>query len=130
MAHYHWRERTSTDPTWSATVARVIRLAATKAKTEVETIPIFVPGTNSLLFHAAGMAHRRLRTALLAHEFLNKKKSAVELRVGRAISSDKLLAMASDEERIQYLRWRTYLLADRESFKPRTTRRLLTRPRG
>jgi putative hemolysin len=44
----------------------------------------------------------------------------VELRIGRPVPADKLLAFSSDQERIQYLRWRTYLLAERQSIQPRT----------
>jgi putative hemolysin len=114
VSHFQWRERASVDPPWSPTVARLISLAARKGA-KAQVVPVYVPGHNSFLFHAAGMAHARLRTALLAREFFNKKKSSIELRVGRPVPADKLLGMASDEERIQYLRWRTYLLAKRKA---------------
>jgi putative hemolysin len=126
VSHFQWRERASVDPAWSPTVARLIGLAARRGA-KAQVVPVYVPGKNSFLFHAAGMAHPVLRTALLAHEFFNKKKTVVELHVGRAVSAEKLLAMGSDEERIQYLRWRTYLLAGRQAYKARTKHPLLPR---
>lgn len=119
VSHFHWRERASTDPAWNASVVRLIALAA-RAGHPPLTVPIFVPGSNGFGFHAAGVIHANLRTALLALEFLNKKQRAVELRVGKPITFERLARMESDEERIQYLRWRTYLLANRSAFKPKT----------
>jgi putative hemolysin len=73
------------------------------------------------VFQTAGLIHPRVRTALLARELLNKKGTRVDLRIGTPIAGEKLLAIATDEERIQYLRWRTYLLATRNQFKPKTS---------
>ena len=119
VSHYQWSERASVDPPWDAAIAQMITLAAKTGRPPV-VVPVFVPGSNSLAFHAAGMVHPGLRTALLARELFNKQRAAVELRVGRAVSFEKLAALPSDLERIQYLRWRTYLLANRHSFKPNT----------
>jgi putative hemolysin len=115
VSHFQWSKRAAIDPAWSPTVARLIRMAARACQGQIQIVPVFVPGTNSLLFHAAGMAHPKLRTALLAHEFNNKKRRTIELHIGRPVGVDKLFMMDTDEERIRYLRWRTYLLADRES---------------
>lgn len=119
VSHFHWRERASTDPAWNASVVRLIALAARAGKHPV-IVPLFVPGSNGFGFHAAGMIHPNLRTALLAREFFNKRRRDIELRVGSPIPFERLARMDSDDERVQYLRWRTYLLANRRAFKPRT----------
>lgn len=123
VSYFHYRDRGSRDPAWNPHVSRLISMAA-RAGTPLQVVPAFVPGSNSLLFHAAGMIHSRFRTALLAHELFNKRGASVEVRFGRPVAPARLLAMESDVERIQYLRWRTYLLADRPAFKPNTRRPL------
>jgi putative hemolysin len=119
VSHFQWQQRASTDPAWSPAVARLIALAAHRG-VRAPTIPVYVPGSNSVAFHLAGLVHPRLRTALLARELFNKERREVELRIGRPVPADKLLALPSDQERIHYLRWRTYLLAERAGLEPRT----------
>lgn len=96
------------DPAWSETVARLLR------HTEASALPMFIDGRNSALFHLAGLVHPRLRTALLPHEFLNKRSRAIELRCASPIANTRLRAFDSDQKLIQHLRWRTYLLAHRD----------------
>lgn len=54
---------------------------------------------------------------------------AVELRVGSPIPNRKLLEISTAKERTEYLRWRTYLLAGRNAYEPRTSLPLLSRSR-
>ncbi len=100
---------------------------ASRRAPELAVTPVYVDGANSVLFQLLGLLHPRLRTALLARELLNKRQARIEVRIGSAIPVSKLLAIPSDDERIAYLRWRTYLLAERNSFKPRTNLPLLRR---
>jgi putative hemolysin len=106
---------------WSASVARLIALAG-----DVTVVPAWVSGSNSLTFRMASLVHRRLGTALLVRELLNKRGSTVRVRFGRAVSSNRLAGFESDEDRIAYLRWRTDLLGVNDSgrvergIKPRT----------
>ncbi|MBN8459535.1 MAG: lysophospholipid acyltransferase family protein [Verrucomicrobia bacterium] len=95
-----------TDPPWSDTVARIIRLSG------ATVVPVFFAGSNGPLFQLAGMLHPRLRTALLPKELLNKRQRTITPRVGNPIRFKKLEHM-SDEEMIGHLRVRTYHLADR-----------------
>ncbi len=44
----------------------------------------------------------------------------MDVRIGSAIAAEKLLAIRTDEARSDYLRWRTYLLAARNTYKPST----------
>jgi len=114
VSHFRWRDRTVTDGDWNTSVARLAGIA------DVPVVPLYVEGTNSLMFQLAGMAHSAFRTALLCRELLNKHGRCVEVRAGAAIPPDKLKAMPGAREQTDYLRWRTYLLASREAFKPRT----------
>ncbi len=124
VSHFEWRQRRSCDPAWSPTVARMLRLAARGGGAGVtpQVVPLFLDGANSPLFHMAGMIHPRLRTALLARELMNKRRTVVRMRIAKPVTFGKLDAMGSDKERIEYLRWRTYLLDKREEDHPKKPR--------
>src|SRR5262249_46784128 len=119
VSHFQWRERAVTDGEWNPAVTRLVSLAARKG-CRTQLVPAYIAGANSLLFQLAGLMHGALRTALLGRELLNKRGQRVEVRIGTPIAPDKLLAMPGAKEQTDYLRWRTYLLARRERFKPRT----------
>ena len=119
VSHFQWKQRAVTDPQWNVSVARILEAAARRAA-GLSIVPAYVDGANSVLFQLLGLLHPRLRTALLARELLNKRQARVELRIGSPIAVEKLLAIRADEERVAYLRWRTYLLAERKHYKPRT----------
>lgn len=108
VSSFDWQSREARDREWHPSIARMIRLA------EACVIPMFLDGSNSALFQMAGMLHPRLRTALLAREFVNKRRAIVQLRVGKPVLYGKLQSMKDDRERIAYLRWRTDLLGRRE----------------
>ena len=114
VSHFRWNDRTVTDGEWNTSAARMAGIA------DVPVVPLYVDGTNSLMFQFAGLAHSAFRTVLLCRELLNKSGRCVEVRAGAAIQPDKLKAMPTAREQTDYLRWRTYLLASREPFKPRT----------
>ena len=120
VSHFQWKQAGIADPVWSPMVARLLRCAA-KLGHEAVVTPIYVSGSNSMLFHMGGMIHPRIRTALLPRELINKRGATVELRVGEVVDFDKLRNLTSDEECVDYLRWRTYLLARRRPFKARTS---------
>src|SRR5689334_17619171 len=72
VSHFQWKERAIADPEWNPAVARMVRIALRKG-CRVPVVPAYVEGANSPLFHVAGLAHPRLRTALLGRELLNKR---------------------------------------------------------
>ncbi len=119
VSHFQWRERSITDPKWNAGIARLLSIANRRVP-GILVLPAYVEGSNSLLFQAAGMVHPHLRTLMLVRELLNKRRARVAVRIGSPIAAGKLLAIPSDEERTEYLRWRTYLLASRNEYKPQT----------
>ncbi len=119
VSHFQWRERSITDPKWNPAIARMLAIASRRTP-GISVVPVYVEGSNSLLFQAAGLVHPRLRTIMLARELLNKRRANVEVRIGSPVTAEKLLAIPSEEGRTEYLRWRTYLLASRHEYKPMT----------
>ena len=104
VSHFDPRKGMIIDPAWSPGIAGIIR------KTGAPVLPIFFQGSNSALFHMAGMVHPSLRTALLPNELMNKNRRNIHLCVGELIPHDKLIRFEKDDRMIEYLRLRTYLL--------------------
>jgi len=109
VSHIDFQTRQVTDPEWNASIARMIR------KTRASALPVFLDGSNGLLFQLAGLVHSRSRTALLPREFLNKRGKKVEVKLGSVLPFGRLEGFDNDEMMIDYLRRRTYLLANRRS---------------
>ncbi|MEW5993925.1 MAG: GNAT family N-acyltransferase [Candidatus Zixiibacteriota bacterium] len=107
VAHRRWKRRQVTDPKWSTSIGRLIRRAG------APVLPVYFDGANSRLFQWAGLVHRHLRTALLPHELLNKANRTIPIRVGKLLTPERLARMPDDRSLMEYIRLRTYLLADR-----------------
>jgi putative hemolysin len=107
VSHWQFPQAEIADPAWNDTAARLIR------RTGAAALPVYFCGRNSVGFHLFGMIHPRLRTAFLLQEFLQQEERTVEVRVGSEIPGDSVSSIADDREAIEYLRWRTYLLARR-----------------
>lgn len=107
VAHIRFQEFVISDPPWNSMAARLARL------TGAVVLPAFIPGCNSATFQALGLLHPRLRTAWLLNEFLQQYGKTVEVRIGSRISPETLQGLGSDSEAARYLRWRTYVLAQR-----------------
>ncbi|HEV2269429.1 MAG TPA: GNAT family N-acyltransferase [Steroidobacteraceae bacterium] len=109
VSHLRLRSASITDPPWSATAARLVRLAG------VPVVPLYIAGANSVLFQIAGLVHPRLRTLLLPAELANKSGTRVHARIGAAIAPARYRQIDSDPHLAAYLRLRTYgLKADTE----------------
>jgi putative hemolysin len=107
VSHWQMPQGAIADPQWNCTATRLTRLAGAAA------LPVYFCGRNSLGFQVVGMLHPRVRMAFLLQEFLQQSGKTVALRVGSAIPADSIASIASDREATEYLRWRTYLLAQR-----------------
>ena len=107
VSHWQMPQAQVIDAHWNDTVIRLIR------RTGASASPVHFSGHNSVGFRLLGMIHPKLRTAFLLQEFLQQQGKSVEVRVGSPIPADTVIAMADDREAIEYLRWRTYLLARR-----------------
>ncbi len=107
VSHWQFPQAEVVDPQWNDTAARLIR------RTGAAALPVYFCGCNSVSFQLFGMIHPRLRTAFLLQEFLHQKGRTVEVRLGSEIPGDAVTSIPGDREAIDYLRWRTYLLARR-----------------
>jgi putative hemolysin len=105
VSHLNLRTWSVSDPPWSATAARLIRLSG------ATVMPMYFGGANSALFQLAGMIHPRLRTLLLPRELGNKLGARVAIRLGQPLPASKLAAFESDDQLVAHLRLKTYLLA-------------------
>jgi putative hemolysin len=99
------RRRTIVDPAWHPTVARLLRIA------RAPVVPAYVDGANSPLFHAAGLVHPRLRTALLPRELFNKGGRTIPVRIGKPVAPAQIAAIDGDDALCEYLRLHVYALA-------------------
>jgi putative hemolysin len=107
VSHLRLNQYTVTDPPWNLSVARIIR------KTRADVTPIFFNGANGPFFQLMGLVHPKLRTAMLPHELLNKKRATIPMRVGTQVPFAKIETFASDQDLMAYLRLRTYILKNR-----------------
>ena len=99
------------DPAWSPMIAGLVR------KTQATVLPVFFAGHNGPLFNLAGLIHPRLRTLMLPQQFVNKDGRELTVHIGRPIPWREMEEYAEDRDLIQYLRLRTYILAEREPAK-------------
>ncbi|MGE4293019.1 MAG: lysophospholipid acyltransferase family protein [Desulfovibrio sp.] len=104
VASLRLRKRMVRDPQWSPTVAGLVR------KTGAQVVPMFFKGRHGPLFQALGLVHPRLRTVMLPRVNLKQINQTVDVTVGKPISAAKMASFASDEEAINYVRFRTHVL--------------------
>ena len=124
VSHYRPGRRCITDPPWSAHVAAMVRMSG------AAVLPVYFPGRNSLLFNLAGMIHPRLRTLMLPRELLNRRDERIRLFVGNRIAAGRMKSFDDDRALIDWLRFRTYFLSNREEKpQPRLAGLMPMRPR-
>ena len=104
VARFQWRKLRIEDCHWNISIPRIAKI------TNAPIIPLFFYGRNSLLFHALGGLHPRIRTLLLPRELLNKRNRCIALRIGEAIRTTRLKHIESDGELAHYIRLRTCVL--------------------
>ena len=109
VSHLHLRRRRVVDTRWTPHVASLVRRTGSAA------LPVYFPGRNSALFQALGLIHPRLRTAMLPHELVNKRRKQFEIRVGHPVLPRTVEESGTDDELTELLRTRTYFLANRPS---------------
>jgi len=112
VARLNWRDRGIVDPPWNPSVAHLIR------HVECPALPLYVKGANSIGFQLIGALHPRLRTADLPRQTLNKRGQSIEVRIGRPVAAKVLKGFDGEREAIEYLRFRTFLLAGRRDSSP------------
>lgn len=108
VAHYKPGRGIQESP-WSDHLGALVR------RTQAAVLPVFFPGNNGMIFQAAGLLNRRLRTGLLMREFLGRKHAPTVLRAGQCIPYSKLKKFEDDQALTRYLRLHTLVLAKRKN---------------
>ncbi len=104
VAHLRLPRVSERESPWHPNMAGIIRHA------KAPVLPLYIDGTNSPLFHAAGLVHPLLRTFLLPREMLNKQHQTIHINIGSCIAPARLATLPTDEEMIAYLQMRSHLL--------------------
>jgi putative hemolysin len=107
VSHLRLQDFGIVDPPWNSMVARLA------CKMSAVVVPVFISGHNSATFVTLGLVHPRLRTAWLLNEFLQQTGKTVEVRMGNRVPPEILRALGCRGEAAAYLRWRTYVMAQR-----------------
>lgn len=97
---------------WNDTAVRLLRRSRACA------LPVYVCGHSGLGTHLLGMMHPKLRTVFLLQQLAQQGGKTIELRIGCEIPHESVAEIESDHNAIDYLRWRTYLLARRKKAEP------------
>ena len=94
------------DKPWEEGAIKIIK------KAKVPVIPIYFHAKNSKLFYLLSNMSDTLRTAKLPSELLTQKHRLIKVRIGKPISVKDQDAFTSLEDFHQYLRKKTYMLAN------------------
>ncbi len=94
------------DKPWEPGAIKIIK------KANVPVIPIYFHAKNSRLFYILSNISSTLRTAKLPSELLSQKKRVIKVRIGKPISIKEQNGFKSLEDFHQYLRKKTYMLAN------------------
>lgn len=94
------------DKAWEEGAIKVIR------KAQVPVVPIYFHAKNSRLFYFLSKIDDTLRTAKLPSELLTQKDRIIKVRVGKPISVAEQNEYESIEDYTEFLRKKTYMLAN------------------
>ena len=119
VSTYEHGHRRIQDRAWNRLAGQLLK------RYQATCLPVYVGGTNSWLFYAAGMIHPRLRTALLPRQLANKQGFKLELRFGRPIPAAELRLLQSPRAITDYLRVSTDALVREPETLPGMTHQLV-----
>jgi putative hemolysin len=94
------------DRPWEEAAMKLIQ------KAEVPVIPIYFHAKNSKLFYKLSKISDTFRTAKLPSELLTQKRRTIKVRIGRQISVEDQKEHSTLPEFSEFLRKRTYMLAN------------------
>jgi len=94
------------DKQWEEGAIKIIK------KANVPVIPIYFHAKNSKLFYLLSSISDQLRTVKLPSEFVGQKHKIIKVRIGKPISVKEQNAFASIDDFHDYLRKKTYILAN------------------
>ena len=104
VASLRVKKRMVRDKAWNPTVAGIVR------RSKATVLPVCVKGKHGPLFHAMGLIHPRLRTAMIPRANLQQTHKPIHVYVGNPLPFEKLERYETDKELIDYLRFRSHLL--------------------
>jgi putative hemolysin len=113
----HVLARTAKDPEWKTFTARMI------VQGKAPVVPIYFAGQNSRLFQIASHVSMTLRLSLLFKEVHDRIGTDMVLRIGKRIPYEELKAISDRKQLMEFLRDRTYALADHVPKKSKRKRR-------
>ncbi len=99
-------EKLIVDKPWEVAAMKLIK------KAEVPVIPIYFHAKNSKLFYRLSKVSDTFRTAKLPSEVLTQKNRVIKVRIGKPISVDAQKEQISLEDFTDFLRKKTYMLAN------------------
>ncbi|MEZ4874968.1 MAG: lysophospholipid acyltransferase family protein [Flavobacteriaceae bacterium] len=94
------------DRPWEVAAMKLIK------KAEVPVVPIYFHAKNSKLFYRLAKLSDTLRTAKLPSELLTQRERIIKVRIGNPISIEDQREHAGLEEFTEFLRKKTYVLAN------------------
>ena len=94
------------DKPWELGAVKLIK------KAEVPVIPIYFHAKNSKLFYVLSKISDTFRTAKLPSELLSQKNRVIKVRIGKPISVKDQLEYKDINSFYEYLRKKTYMLAN------------------
>ncbi|WP_299782166.1 lysophospholipid acyltransferase family protein [uncultured Formosa sp.] len=94
------------DKPWEATALKLVKRA------EVPVVPIYFHAKNSKLFYEISKLSDTLRTAKLPSEVLTQKRRIIKVRIGKPIPVADQKEHATLPEYSEFLRRKTYMLAN------------------
>ena len=94
------------DKPWEEGALKLIR------KAKVPVVPIYFHAKNSRLFYWLSKIDDTLRTAKLPSELLTQKDRVIKVRIGKPISVNEQNEFESFEDYSEFLRKKTYMLAN------------------
>ena len=94
------------DKAWEEGAIKVIR------KAQVPVVPIYFHAQNSKLFYLLSKISDTMRTAKLPSELLTQKDRTIKVRIGKPISVNEQNEHERIEEYSEFLRRKTYMLAN------------------
>ena len=123
VASFNIRRRRVIDPAWSPHVGGIVRRA------QAAVLPVYFSGKNGWFFQCMGLIHPRLRTVLLAREFMNKMNKEITVYIGRAIPRQKLKRFDNDTDLVHFLRLNADILRIRRKHPlKRLSTKVLAKP--
>jgi putative hemolysin len=109
--------RRARDPEWKTFTARMI------IQGKAPVVPIYFAGQNSRLFQVASHVSMTLRLSLLFKEVHDRIGGDMVLRIGKRIPYENLKTIPDRKQLMEFLRERTYALADEAPKKSKRARR-------